>query len=97
MPIVISPQIRDKLLVKHKVTPEEVEECFANRIGRCILDSREEHKVDHPTLWFIAETYMGRKLKVVFVPGSGNNYVRTAYEPSAPTTANYLKRGGGLI
>ena len=97
MSIVISPKIRDKLLAKHNVTQEEVEQCFANRNGKCIFDIREEHTTGNPTLWFIAETYYGRKLKVAFVSENGNNYVRTAYEPSEATIKNYLDHGGGVI
>lgn len=97
MGLVISPAICAKLATKHKVTPEEVEQCFTNRRGKIILDSREEHAADAPTLWFIAETDYGRKLKVVFVNEKGNNYLKSAFEPSEATTRNYLKHGGGRI
>ena len=97
MAIVISAKIRDKLMAKHNVTPEEVEQCFANRNGKCISDTREEHESEHPTLWFIAETHNGRKLKVVFVLEHGDTYIRTAFEPSEATIKNYLRFGGGMI
>ncbi len=97
MTIVISPTICVKLLTKHQVTPEEIDQCFANRNGKYIEDVREEHATNPPTLWFIAETHWGRKLKVVFVNENGNNYIRTAFEPSDATIQNYLKRGGGTI
>ena len=97
MAIVISPQICAKLAGKHHVTPEEIDQCFANRNGKIILDTREEHASDSPTLWFIAETHYGRKLKIVFVYENGNNYIRTAYPPSDATIQNYLKYGGEVI
>jgi len=97
MSIVISPKICAKLAAKHHVTPEEVEQCFANRNGKYILDTREQHETGSPTLWFIAETYYGRKLKVVFVNENGNNYIRTAFPPSPATIQNYLEHGGEKI
>lgn len=97
MALVISPKICAKLSTKHNVTPEEVEQCFANRNGNIIQDSREEHSSEAPTLWFIAETHYGRKLKIVFIHEHGNNYLRTAFDPSQATINNYLQHGGGKI
>lgn len=97
MSIVISRSIRDKLASKHNVKPEEVEQCFANRIGEYILDVREEHASDPPTYWFIAETNYGRKLKIAFIAEHGNVYIRSAFEPSQATIQNYLKYGGRAI
>lgn len=97
MSIVISPKIRSKLDLKHNVKPEEVEQCFANRNGEYILDTREEHASGQPTYWFIAETNYGRKLKVAFINEHGNVYIRSAYEPSPATIQNYLKHGGIVI
>ena len=97
MSIVISPTICAKLLSKHHVTPEEIDQCFSNRNGNYIEDLREEHATNPPTLWFIAETHWGRKLKIVFVNENGNNYIRTAFPPSEATIKNYLKYGGGTI
>ncbi|MBJ7314108.1 ADP-ribosyl-(dinitrogen reductase) hydrolase [Rugamonas sp. CCM 8940] len=78
--IVISAAVRAKLEQKHNVTRLEVCECFDNRCGVLLIDDREEHRRDPPTLWFIAETNTGRPLKVVFQVRSGNMYVITAYE-----------------
>ena len=97
MAIVISPKIRSKLALKHNVKPEEVEQCFANRNGEYILDTREEHATNPPTHWFIAETNYGRKLKVAFVAEHGNIYIRSAFEPSQATIQNYLTHGGKAI
>ena len=97
MAIVISPQIRGKLATKHQVKPQEVDQCFANRQGEYILDTREEHVADALTYWFIAETDYGRKLKVVFVEENGNLYIRTAFPPNEATIRYYLEHGGSAI
>ena len=93
MAIIISNKIRGKLKEKHGVREEEVEECFANLVGDFLRDQREDHRSDPPTLWFIAETYMGRKLKVAFIPVDGDFHVRTAYEPNDEEVRIYRKYG----
>jgi uncharacterized DUF497 family protein len=80
--IIISQKIRDKLLQKHDVAETEVKECFANRCGASLIDSREEHASDPPTQWLIAETNKGRLLKVVFICRDGNIFLRSAFEPN---------------
>ena len=45
-------------------------------------DLRENHKTDPTTMWFIAETHKGRKLKVCFVQVATEINVKTAYEPN---------------
>lgn len=67
MSLIISPRVREKLSLKHRVTEDEIVQCFANRDGRMLRDTREEHATDPPTLWFIAETDFGRLLKVIFI------------------------------
>ncbi|RMD67691.1 MAG: ADP-ribosyl-(dinitrogen reductase) hydrolase [Gammaproteobacteria bacterium] len=93
MAIVISPKIKKKLQEKHSVSEEEVHECFANREGRLLMDTREEHRSDPPTLWFIAETHMGRKLKIVFIQKGEDIYLRTAYEANETEIRIYEKYG----
>lgn len=93
MAVKISKKISDKLHFKHGVCETEVAECFANIEGRYLLDTREEHKSDPPTLWFIAETNMGRKLKVVFVSKEGDNYIKSAFEPNSEEIRIYHKSG----
>lgn len=63
----ISPKVRQKLAAKHNVEIHEVEQCFCNREKGFLKDTREDHKTDPPTLWFIAETNFGRKLKIIFI------------------------------
>ncbi|WP_458763587.1 ADP-ribosyl-(dinitrogen reductase) hydrolase [Cupriavidus basilensis] len=81
MSVVIPPRIKTKLAdVNHQVSEEEVREAFDNICGSFLVDSREDHQTDPPTLWFVAETRKGRFLKVMFVPREGNNIVKSAYE-----------------
>lgn len=89
----ISDKIKEKLAKKHCVKEEEVAQCFANKIGNFLLDTREGHDTDPPTLWFIAETDYGRKLKIVFIHKDGDNYLRSAFDPNAEEVRIYDKRG----
>lgn len=63
----ISPKVLRKLAERHQVVPHEIEECFCNRERGFLIDTREDHKTDPQTMWFIAETNFGRLLKVVFI------------------------------
>ena len=78
--IVITARITEKLSRKHRVTRAEIEQCFSNREGGLLLDEREDHKTDPPTLWFVASTNAGRELKVVYVQREGVIFLKTAYE-----------------
>lgn len=80
--IIISTRIGDKLDAKHAVTLEEIDQCFNNKCGVNLIDDREEHRTDPPTLWFIAETNKERLLKIVYVYRDGNIYIKSAYEPN---------------
>lgn len=75
------------------VSKEEIEQCFVNRTGGYLTDDREEHASDPPTRWFIAETYFGRKLKVVFIQKGEDTIIRTAYDPNAEERRIYAKYG----
>lgn len=79
MAIIFSQAVREKLAVKHGVSEDEVRECFANKIGQYLQDPREDHKTDPPTLWFVAETNFGKRLKVIFVYRDGNIFIKSAY------------------
>ena len=85
--------MRDKLTQKHRVSEEEIIQCFANRMGRYLIDTREEHRTTPPTRWFIAETDVGRRLKVVFVPLPDGIEIKTAYEPNQVETKMYATHG----
>ena len=96
MGLVISPKIKEKLRHKHWVNEEEIVQCFASREGRFLIDTREEHRTDPPTHWFIAETSRGRLLKVVFVPIGDEIHIKTAYTPNETEKRIYNKYGLGL-
>jgi hypothetical protein len=91
--IIISEGIQCKLATKHDVTPAEVHECFANRCGGFLLDTREEHASDPPTRWFVSETDLGKKLKIVFILKDDKIYLRTAYPANADERRIYEKYG----
>lgn len=93
MPLIISPAIQSKLLKRHDVTARDVEECFANRTGRLLIDDRAENRTDPPTRWFIAQTHHGRSLKIVFVQSGEDVFLKTAYVPSAEELRIYRKFG----
>lgn len=90
--IIISDTIRAKLAAEHDVGVPEVHQCFANRTGSLLLDTRDQHKTDPPTRWFIAPTNRGRLLKVCYVPGS-DYFLRTCFEPDDTELAIYRKHG----
>lgn len=90
----ISSRVKKKLTEKHNVSELEILECFGNREGRFLKDSRAEHDSHPPTLWFIAETDHGRSLKVVFIYDSNNDVtIKTAYQPNAKEFRIYNKHG----
>lgn len=91
----ISDTIRAKLAAEHDVGPPEVYQCFANRTGKLLTDTREEHATDPPTRWFIAPTNKGRLLKVCYVP-RGDYFLRTCYEPNETELAIYRRYGQPL-
>jgi hypothetical protein len=91
--IVISESIEHKLAYKHSVKLQEVHECFANRCGKYLLDTREQHATNPPTRWFISETNHGRKLKIIFVLDKGKIYLRSAFPPGPDEIRIYEKHG----
>ena len=93
MALNISPRVQQKLSEKHNVTRAEIEQCFANRAGKMLEDTREDHLSDPPTQWFIAVTDSGRKLKVVFIMSNKTITIRTAYEPNITELQIYHKHG----
>lgn len=95
MALIASKKILEKLASKHGVSKEEVEQCFANRSGSYLFDSREDHQSNPPTLWFISETYFGRRLKIVFIQENADVYLRTAFPPNETEERIYKKYGEG--
>ncbi|MDQ2216382.1 MULTISPECIES: hypothetical protein [Vibrio harveyi group] len=93
MKLVISPSVERKLATKHDVTEGEIRECFANREKDFLKDQREEHQSDPPTLWFVAETDYGKKIKVVFIfyKDEAKFVIRTAYPANSDEIRIYNK------
>jgi len=89
----ISPRVKEKLKIKHCVSEKEIIECFSARSGKYLVDIREEHRTDPPTMWFVAETDMGRLLKVVFIEVDGEIHIKTAYEANEKERRIYEKYG----
>ena len=94
MRLVISQAVAKKLAEKHRVSRRELEQCFENRIGGLLLDTREEHRTDPPTLWFLAETDAGRRLKVAFVQRGELVFVKTAYDANDDEKEIYMEKFG---
>lgn len=90
--VIISDGIRAKLAAKHDVGEPEVHQCFANRTGNILFDTREKHVTDPLTKWFIAPTNKGRLLKVCYVP-DGDYFLRSCFEPDDNELALYRKHG----
>lgn len=81
MAIVISAGILSKLQDKHQVTEAEVRQCFDNICGGLLIDDREDHRTDPPTLWFIAMTNKRRLLKICYVQKGADQHVKSAFDP----------------
>lgn len=80
--LLISEGVSTKLRDKHDVSRREVEQCFENIEGPLLIDDREDHKSDPPTLWFISRTNLNRLLKIVYIQRGKTVCLRTAYEPN---------------
>lgn len=95
MNIQFSPAVKEKLRVKHNVTEKEVFECFANREGNYLMDTREIHKTTPPTLWFIALTNKGKILKICFIPPHQGHpaQLKSAFEPNEIERKIYASKG----
>lgn len=94
MTLMISPQVRNKLANKTPpVSKDEILQCFANRNGKFLYDTRADHLTNLITRWFIAETDFGRKLKVVFIPQAGDIIIKSAFDPNAEELRIYARFG----
>jgi len=88
----ISAKVLRKLIEKHRVSRNEVRECFYNRKRDFLEDTRSEHLTEPPTLWFIARANNGRLLKVVFIKHNDGTFeIKTAYEPNLNEVKIYEK------
>ena len=93
MRVLISAYTKFKLKTKHNIIKEDIVQCFENLIENPVIDSREEHRTEPPTQWFISDTDKGRRLKVVFIQISATAIViKTAYEPNAQEEKIYRSK-----
>ena len=92
-PIIISQQVIEKLRIKHDVHRREVEQCFENKVGNFLIDEREDHQTDPPSLWFIAPTNCDRLLKVICMFIDGNIHIKSAFDPDAEEISIYDEFG----
>ena len=91
--LIISAAILEKLRDKHKVSRRDIEQCFENRLGNYLLDEREDHRTDPPTLWFIASTNCNRPLKIAFIFIDGNIHIKSAFDPEIAAIEMYDRMG----
>jgi hypothetical protein len=92
MQLVATDAVTAKISREHGVSIVEVEEALFNHGGGPVLvDDREVNRTRPATVWFIAETFDGRLLKVVVIPlrAEGVLVLRTAYEPDEAEIAIY--------
>jgi uncharacterized DUF497 family protein len=89
----ISADVLHKLEHKHAVTREEVEQCFVNRTGRLLTDTREKHKTNPPTLWFLALTNQMRLLKIVYIQNGSTVELKSAFSPNQTEIDIYSRHG----
>ncbi|TDS82600.1 hypothetical protein EDF71_107236 [Comamonas sp. JUb58] len=91
--LIISAAVLKKLAEKHGVTRREVEQCFENLSGNLLMDTREDHKTDPPTLWFLARSNQDRLLKVAYIQKGAKVYLKSCFEPNDAEIAIYAKHG----
>jgi hypothetical protein len=92
MKLIISAGIRAKLASKiPPVTEAEIVQCFANRAGQYLLDTRAQHLTNPITRWFIGQTDFGRNLKVAFMTTQEGIVIKSAYDPNATELRIYKR------
>ena len=95
--LVMSDAVKEKLQNKHGVAPEEITEAFLNRERGFLEDTREEHKTDPPTQWFIAKTDKNRQLKVVFIQTAPDVVeIKSTFPPNQEEIRIYEKYSSNL-
>lgn len=91
LPLRIFPDVLAKLTDRHKVSENEISQCFENCEGGYLQDTREEHTTNPPTLWFVAFTNRNRKLKIMFVLDEGIVHIKSAYDATLEVERIYKK------
>lgn len=94
MDLIISQTVRAKLAGKTPpVSEDDIRQCFANKAGKALTDTRANNLTNPLTRWFIAQTDYGQVLKIVYVPMSYGIVIRSAYAPNAEEVRIYRKYG----
>lgn len=86
--------IKRKLQVKHNVECSEVAECFANVTLGFVEDTRESHKTNPPTYWFVEQTDKGRLLFVAFMFIDKQVVIKTAFDATQDRLKIYRQIAG---
>jgi hypothetical protein len=94
LPLLIAPDVREKLLTRHKVSEKEIVECLLNLEGDYLIDPRSQHNTNPKTEWFISVTNRDRVLKVILIPFDDHLTIRSAYEPEPAALQIYERRCG---
>ena len=93
--LIISPKIRTKIgSADHgSITEREVKECFLAWDGRYCEDPREEHQTKSglPTQWFVGESHVGRRVKIMYVKDEENVYLKSAYLATGEVQSLFAK------
>lgn len=87
----ISDDVLEKITKEHNVKVSEVEHAFANRCAGLLEDKRAQHRTDPPTLWFVAPTNAGRRLKIVYMQIGLEIHLKSAFDPNAEEERIYAK------
>ncbi|MGE3557247.1 MAG: hypothetical protein AB7M93_30515 [Candidatus Obscuribacterales bacterium] len=91
MKLLLSSKIREKLEGRG-IDESDLHQCFENRYGSFLEDTREDHRTNPPTQWFISETDNGRELKVVFVQLNKTDIaIKSAFDPNSEEKRIYQK------
>lgn len=62
-----------------------------DRLCGLLLDTREEHKTEPETLWFVAATNKNRVLKIIYISDGKSIYLKSAYQASPDIIRIYEK------
>lgn len=87
--------MKTKLATKHGISELDVYQAFANRdtAKKYLKDTREDHKTDPASLWFVSENDQGIKIKVVFIyyAETSEIHLKTAYRANDVEIQIYQK------
>jgi len=89
----ISADVLYKLEHKHGVIGDEIEQCFGNRTGQLLEDTREKHKTNPPTLWFLACTNKLRLPKILYIQIGDRVELKSAFSPNKTEIDIYSRHG----